>query len=293
MSKKQYNRIFGGLKYRLHEMLSLGESKHQYKKVERENYAKAHNGSLKGWNPTSVPGKIFSVNTYLSYEKSLSTFSKWLTENTMVKNASQIEREHAVTFLKEKDRTCSAYTVSLYMTSISKIYPEFQLSKESVGIRERSLKDISRSRYETRNDKYNAIKYEREIYFATGSGTRRRELEALTPQNIIRDSSGRAISVFIQNGKGGKRREAPILQTHQERITAMVDERLQQDPTGRGKLFGRLSSTLDIHSCRAMYCNLLLEELEQTHSDYEANLQTVSRAMGHNRTRVIKEHYLR
>lgn len=293
MSKKQYNRIFGGLKYRLHEMLSLGESKHQYKKVERENYAKAHNGSLKGWNPTSVPGKIFSVGTYLSYEKSLSTFSKWLSENTTVKNANQIEREHVVTFLKEKDRTCSAYTVSLYMSSISKIYPEFQLSKESVGIRERSLKDISRSRYATRNDKYNAIKYERETYFVTGTGTRRRELEALTPRNIIRDARGMAVAVSIQNGKGGKQREAPILQTHQKRITAMVDERLLQDPTGASKLFGKLSSTLDIHSYRATYCNLLLEELEQTNSNYENNLRTVSQAMGHNRTRVIKEHYLR
>ena len=293
MSKKQYNRIFGGLKYRLHEMLSLGESKHQYKKVERENYAKAHNGSLKGWNPTSVPGKIFSVGTYLSYEKSLSTFSKWLSENTTVKNANQIEREHAIRFLKEKDMVCSAYTVSLYMSSISKIYPEFQLSKESVGIRERSLKDISRSRHETRNDKYNAIKYEREIYFATGTGTRRRELEALTPRNIIRDSSGRAISVLIQNGKGGKQREAPILKSHQERITAIVDERLQQDPSGTRRLFGKLSSTLDVHACRAMYCNLLLEDLEQANSNYEDNLRTVSQAMGHNRTRILKEHYLR
>lgn len=255
MSK--FKRINGGLQHKLGQMAKFGQSKHAAKQVEREKYLHEH-GTLNGYNPTKVDG-IYSIGTMETYRAAAEDFARWLANNTPVKNASQITREHAVRYLKERG-ALSAWTVGRDMAMVNKLY-DYGLTKKELGLKERRRSDIKRSRYDCPNDRYiDRDRYAQQMDFARGCGCRRQSILAVTP-NDVEWRNGRAVGVHLLE-KGGRERTAPILNDYKDRITEIVQDALKRDPTGQSPLFAEYDKYIDNHSFRAEFSAALMHQLE-------------------------------
>lgn len=316
---KFFKRINNGFQHRLGQMAKFGESKHATKQVEREKYKQEH-GNLHGYNPTKVDG-IYSIETMEAYRKSAETFAKWLSENTTIKNASQVTREHACQYLKERGTAFSAWTVGLDMATINKLH-NWNLTRKELGLKDRKQSDIKRSRCDCPNDRYiDRERYAKQIDFARGCGCRRQSILKVTP-NDIEWRNGRAVGVRLVE-KGGRKRTAPILNDYKDRITQIVQNALKTDPMGNSPLFTEYNKYIDNHSFRADYSASLMHQLEAERAegrplfggDFEPerliNLKgtdrsddpkyrdhdrdicaMVSGALGHNRLRIVFDSYM-
>lgn len=255
---KFYKRINNGFQHRLSEMAKFGESKHAAKQVEREKYRHEH-GTLQGYNPTKVDG-IYSVSTMETYRKAAEYFAKWLSENTPVKNASQVTREHACQYLKDRGAATSAWTVGVYMAMINKLYG-FGLTKKELGLKDRKQADIKRSRYDCPNDRYiDHDRYAQQINFARGCGCRRQSVLKVRAKDV-EWRNGRVVGVRLVE-KGGRKRTAPVLNDYKDRITQIVQDSLKADPTGNSMLFTEYDKYIDNHSFRADYSAAMMHQLE-------------------------------
>jgi len=135
------------------------------------------------------------------------------------------------------------------------------------------------------------------VTFCCATGLRRRELTALLTGDVY--GAGDTLVVEVRNGKGGKRRLAPVVPALQESVLCAVATRLPED-----LLFPRIPVRLDIHSYRRAYAQALYREgdtrllppregrLPRGSVDRERALY-VSRALGHERIDVVVRHYLR
>ncbi len=135
------------------------------------------------------------------------------------------------------------------------------------------------------------------VTFCCATGLRRRELAALLTGDVY--GAGDTLVVEVRNGKGGKRRLAPVVPALQESVLCVVAARLPED-----LLFPRIPVRLDIHSYRRAYAQALYREgdtrllppregrLPRGSVDRERALY-VSRALGHERIDVVVRHYLR
>lgn len=316
---KFFKRINGGLQHRLSQMAKFGESKHAAKKVEREKYKQEHDGSLKGYNPTKVDG-IYSIGTMETYRQAADDFAKWLSTNTTIKNASQITREHACRYLRERG-ALSAWTVGRDMSMINKLF-EYNLTRKELGLKDRKKADIKRSRHNCTNDRYiDYDRYARQIDFARACGCRRQMILAVSFRDVELKNN-RVVGIRLTE-KGGRKRTAPILNDYKDRVTEIVRDALKADPTGKSPLFKEYDKYIDNHSFRADYAAALLHQLEYERAnglplfggDFEPerliNLRgadksddpkfrnhdrdivaMVSGALGHNRLRVVFDSYL-
>jgi len=316
---KFFKRINNGFQHRLGQMSKFGQSKHAAKQVEREKYKQEH-GNLNGYNPTKVDG-IYSIGTMETYRSAAETFAKWLSENTSVKNASQVTREMACQYLKERGTTTSAWTVGRDMAMINKLY-NWNLNKKELGLKDRRQADIKRSRYNCPNDRYmERERYAKQIDFARGCGCRRQSILKVIPNNI-EWRNGRAVGVRLVE-KGGRERTAPILNDYKDRITQIVQDALKTDPTGNSPMFTEYDKYIDNHSFRADYSAALMHQLEAERAaglplfggDFEPErlidlkgtdrsddpkyrghdrdiVATVSGALGHCRLRILFDSYM-
>ena len=307
-------RIFGGLQNRLSKQAKFGQSKHEAKQLAKAEYLNTH-GNLDGYNPAKVDG-IFSIGTMETYRQAMIPFAEWLSAYN-VKNANQITPDLASKYLQEREASgLSAWTVSRDLAAINKAMG-YDLSKKELGLSERHKTDISRSRNETENDKRKFSKYQDHIAIAKACGCRRSSITKITPTDCIRNANGTVIGIRVVE-KGGKERIAPILNSHKETVTEIVD-RLSD---GDKPLFSNYDSHIDNHHFRAEYCADLLEQLTQEHNEnkpwFGGDLQpehyihlsrrdaqcgdtyrgyptevvaAVSGAMGHNRLEIIFSHY--
>jgi len=259
---KFFKRINNGFQHRLSQMAKFGQSKHAAKQIEREKYQKEH-GNLKGYNPTKVDG-IYSVGTMETYRSAAEDFARWLSDNTSVKNSSQVTREIASQYLKERGMNTSAWTVGRDMAAINKLY-DFGLNKKELGLKDRRQADIKRSRHDCPNDRYiDRDRYARQIDFARGCGCRRQSILKVRAKDA-EWRNGRVVGVHLLE-KGGRERTAPILNCYKDRITEIVQAALQDDPTGSTPLFTEYDKYIDNHSFRAEYAASLMHQLEAERS---------------------------
>ena len=307
-------RIFGGLQNRLSRLARFGQSKHEGKQAAREAYIKEH-GNLEGYNPARVDG-IFSLSTMKTYRAVMQPFAKWLAAHK-VKNASQITKEHAAAYLREREATgLSAWTVSWEMSAIDKALG-FDLTKQELGLRQRKKSEITRSREETENDRRRFTKFQDQITVAKACGCRRASVTRITPNDCVRNEKGQVVGIRLAE-KGGRERVAPVLNEYKEQVTAIVD-RAQE---AAQPLFTAYDSHIDNHRFRAEYCAALLRQLEQEEAQgkpwfggdlspqnyihlsgrdkhcgdtYRGHptqvVAAVSGAMGHNRLEIMFSHY--
>lgn len=206
---------------------------------------------------------------------------------------------------KLEDEGKSAWTI---YTAINAIAKAFGVSTQELGYKppKRERASVKRSRYANEMDKHFSVENNKNlITFCQCFGLRRRELEALTGDMMKRSKRGR-LCVYVQNGKGGKKRWVPFCGTPKEE-KLVVDLMTQASAT---KVFPYVHSKADIHGYRSVYaCKLYkslarpIETLKSSEKyvcrkdkagvvyDREA-MAIVSRALGHNRISVIANSYL-
>jgi integrase len=310
------NRINRALQHQLSLQNRFGQSKHEAKQAARGAYLKEH-GNLKGYNPSKVDG-IFSINTMESYRQTAREFAIWAADNGC-KNANKITRDMAGRYLQERQAEGkSMWTISKDMAAINKLF-KYDLTKAELGLQSRSLKEVTRSRNATANDKRDFSRYKDQITFAKATGCRRQSIKKVKPEDCICNAQGKVVAVRLTE-KGGKTRTAPVLNKYKNKLTEVVDKH-----SNPGKpLFDTYDSHIDNHAFRSEYATALLQQLEnekavgaelcggdfdphtlvnlrgrdaETDAPYRGHDRDicgmVSGALGHNRLCVIFESYIR
>lgn len=276
-------------------MQRFGESKHQAK-VE---YRQACQSSRIKWNPSQADG-IFSYKTYDAYRQTAVEFTNWVKANySEIRNINAITRDHAKEYLQQRQgEGKSSWTLSKDMSALNKVFST-NLTKQEIGLRERTYHDVTRSREIREHDsKFNPKNYQDQILLAKASGCRRESVLRVKPEDFQRDEQGRVVSVHLKE-KGGRERDATILQNYREQLTKIVDAKKIGQP-----LFDRYTSKIDNHAFRAEYASARYYELIQVKQNagkqirdnyrgYDRDcIQQVSFDIGHNRLSIVIEHYI-
>ena len=309
----------GNLKHdmmeRLDNMRCFGESKHEAKQEARKEYLAEH-GNLEGWNPGSVPGKIFAMNTHDTYKDGAAVFADYAKENGINKYR-QVDSELCKSFLRhEVEIGKSTWTVSVEMSALNKIF-DFGLTKKNCDLPDRQLKDITRSRgglEELKAERKGTLEENQDqITMTRGTGMRRESMTEITPGRFSYGEDGLVNRVFLIE-KGGKERTAPILPQYREAITQIVERAKPEE-----KIFDEYDHHINNHFLRGEYAKELASELSKSKDlnlmgldcSYLVNLKgkdlerksgkaygldlevaaAVSGALGHNRISVLA-HYL-
>ncbi len=236
---------------------------------------------------------IYSLNTFKTYNQQARQFFE------------TVQREHpdvhtlngAKKYIQEYvDRYASAWTQATIKSALTKIYGQLD-----VTVKTRKREDIVRSRFDRERDKhFSEEKNKDQIAFLKATGLRRREAESITG-NSVKYIDGKPFLWVI--GKGGKHREIPITEK-------TVEEKLRSTPKGE-KVFGKISSAIDIHSYRAEYATNLYNSLKRKNIPKEDRyicrkdkaglvldkvaMLEISRRLGHgnNRIDIFANSYLR
>ncbi len=290
--------IFYRLLNSLKEQQSFGKSKYAVKKKAREEAIKngLHGQDIfNAMNDAVFNAGIFSVQTYATYRNEVKRFADWC-KSKGVKNKDFDKTKDMVSdYLSEKiSLGQSAWSIKVARAALRKAYKDNNLAND-IKIPERKLKDITRSRLERPDDKkINLDNYKDLIDFCKSSGLRRREVSAITANDIYKKNN--RLYVHVKNGKGGKTREVPVLKKYQPKIESILEKAKDR---GNERLFTRIPEHLDIHSMRREYAQERFIEIRgrkyKKHTrdkrDREA-VREVSRNLGHNRENVTVSHYL-
>jgi integrase len=276
------------LHQRMQEMSCIGESRHQAKKEYSEIY---------GSNTSNRTVGIHSFKTYDAYKQTSKEFVKYIRQNYKdIKDVNQITKEVAIIYLQNRQRDGkSAYTISKDMAAINKLF-NFYITKKEAGIKERTYKDVKRSREEKVNDtKYNPQNYKYQIIFAKATGCRRQSVLKVKPEDFIYDKNGLPQKVYLKE-KGGRKRLATIIKEYQSELKLFLGKKVNDEP-----IFDKYTKKIDNHAFRAEYAKNRYKELvSQKGKDnmdfrgYDKEcLEKLTQDMGHNRIDIVVYHYLR
>lgn len=262
---------------------SIGTSRHEGKKIARENYFNQH-GGLKGYyNQTEF---IHSISTMQNYRDVGRSFAKWAVQHG-IKSIHKVTPAHCTQYLQMRQDSCSPFTVSKEMAGLNKIF-DFGLNKKDCGLRERKLSDIKRSRLQVKGDSRNYSRFQEQIDFCLGTGLRRHELAKVTA-NDVHIQNGKALNVFVKQGKGGKSRWVNILPAYREIIGKII---LKSESRDKPLFPVLIDKNYDIHAVRSQFAVATYNLLKSKgYSEYECKIKT-SRQLGHSRTSILS-HYLR
>jgi len=278
------------LDYQLHQRMELlnciGESRHICKKEYKE---------MMGKNPSNRTMGIHSYSSYDAIKQTSIEFVRHLRkEYKDIKDVSQIKKEHVVEYLKfRQEDGKSAATISKDMASLNKLF-NLHITKKECGIKNRSYKDITRSRGPKAHDKkYNPNNYKEQITLAKACGYRRESVLVITPERFIW-KDGLPYKVHLIE-KGGKERDATILKGDREKVKEILNGKQKGKP-----MFSKYTSKIDNHAFRREYAKNRYKELvkEQGYEnkDYRGFdsklLRKVSNDLGHNRLNVTIYNYL-
>ncbi len=188
----------------------------------------------------------------------------------------------------------SSHTISKDMAALNKLY-NFHITKKDAGIKERSYKDIKRSREPKEHDKkYSPDNYRDQIIFAKATGCRRQSVLVAESERVIW-KDGLPVEVFLIE-KGGKERHATILKEYQNDIKKIVRNREAGKP-----LFDKYTKKIDNHAFRREYAKNRYDELvrekgfdAKDYRGYDSSvLKELSKDLGHNRIDVVIYNYLK
>lgn len=256
----------------------------------------------------SDPEKIYSFQTFEDYMRISNRFARWAQEqHGKVRDLDDL-RPYAAAWLQERAQTLQASTVKQDRAALAKL---FSCTCQEIlpDLPRRERQDFIKNRGDNWRGHYNKENHPEITMLAEGAGTRRHEMQRLTPDQVVRRDDGR---VWIQNvrGKGGKIRDIPVRQDYGDKILTLADE---ARATGRDRLLSdtRIPDRAPIHDDRGREyaVNLYLEyarpieelrhneiyygrkDLAGCRWDKEA-LMIVSEALGHSRLNVVAN-YLR
>ncbi len=295
---------------RFDELKAIGVPRHEEKRTVRAD-AEAKGITLP---PLAVStGRIHADKTLETYKAAALRYAHWARDTHGICRLADLdaaaERLVALYLEMRRDVGDSAYTLTTTRAALRMFYrPAYPQEEREARVRalgatvalpRRRRAAITRSRHAVAMDDAIALgRYVAIIQFCCATGVRRRELEALVVGDIQADLDG-ALVVDVRNGKGGKRRQAPVLPALEECVVRVVADRPPDE-----RLVGRVPARLDIQAYRRLYAQGLYCEggrrvlppgegrLPRGVIDRERALY-VSRALGHERIDITVRHYLR
>lgn len=257
---------------------------------------------------------IYSWGTYRTYLQQCCQFARWCKAAAKEDGSRQPRsledcRQYVIQYIEHlQQNEYSAYTQKLVLSALCKLYSEYPAEghpfdlQEMPGARHRA--DITRSRETVIRDAHFSEENNRDIVtFCKCTGLRRAELQQI--RGVDLDVNTNTLMVY-RGTKGGRIRMVPVTGSPEELETV----RHLATAAGNDKIFEHISSAMDVHHYRSVYCQRVYDQynrpLEQIPPadryycrndkkdvvyDKKAMLQA-SRALGHNRISVIAGHYL-
>ena len=269
----------GSLKYQITQSLikqkRFGESKYEAKRA----------GNVKFGQP--VDG-IFSYKTMKVYLDEAVRFVNWIRENYKEVKTLEEAKKYVREYLElGKRKNYSAWTLKLQRSALRKAFRDPELAKE-IELPIRKKTDIVRSRRNAIRDKHFSKSRNKDLIdFARATGLRRSELSKVRVQDVFKMDEKLYVAI---KGKGGRYREAPILEKYTERVQEIINKKDNNE-----KVFKKIHSCMDIHGYRREYAQELYKELTgKDYSEYKDKeaVMRVSEALGHSRIDVVTRHYL-
>ncbi len=279
---------------RLDERMAIGESRREAKQQQRATGEHI-------W--TFSTGKIHSYKTRTTYQEHILRFVNWSRETAQVKTLAQLDMQAnalASRYLQmELDAHKSPYTLQVERSALRLFFDDRSLAS-AIVLPRRTRVSITRSRGPVAHDRhFQPANWQPLINFERACGLRRSELTRLIVADISFNVQHKLI-VHVQNGKGGKERDAPVLFGQEQDILNVIEGRKPEE-----RVFDHIPRHMDVHSYRREYAQSLYlfhapgRELPSLtgrlqRRDYDlAAVQRVSWALGHNRLDVVLRHYLR
>lgn len=264
--------LFHQLLTSLRNQQRFGESKHQAKRIA---IAQAHVEGKSGFGV--APRGVFSVQTFAGYRQTCREFARWCKENGNPRTLDEA-RPYVALYLQHRiDGNKSAWTIQKDRAALRKVYQDPYLASE-IELPRRRLTNIRRSRLPAKMDQqFNKELHKDLIDFTTATGLRRHELAAITPADIF--WRGTTLVARVKQGKGGKYREATVIKGMEDRVLEIIRDKAIDEP-----IFDIIPKAMDVHNYRATYANIRLCQDEE---------KQVTQDLGHNRTEVLRGHYVR
>ncbi|MCH4891400.1 hypothetical protein EZV73_27770 [Acidaminobacter sp. JC074] len=281
MSKMDYQ-----MHLRMEQMKCIGESRHNSKKEYMEMMGNHYSNRTMG------------IHSHLSYDAIKQTSIEFIghlrKEYKDIKDISQIKKEHVEDYLKfRQDDGKAAATISKDMAALNKLF-NLHITKKECGIKNRSFKDITRSRGPKAHDsKYNPNNYEEQITLAKACGYRRESVLVITPERFLWEN-GLPYKVYLIE-KGGKERDATIIKDYRESVKEILKDKPEGDP-----MFKKYTSKIDNNAFRREYAQNRYRELvnekgfeDKSYRGFDPELlRKLSNDLGHNRLDVTIYNYL-
>ena len=302
MARKKNKSMRWQVEHELLAKLCIGQKKHEAKEKEKERIKGEHlvKGQKKK-NKIKLDG-IYSWSTYNSYKKHSIAFAEWVKKKFGCKTLESA-KSHVQDYLNYRmSLNLSAWTIKLDANAIAKLYG---VEAEELGIHtpDRRRKDIKRSRFDCKHDNHISKEKNKDLIgFCKGTGLRRHELAAVTPEDIKYEED--RLIVHVKQGKGGKQRVVQVLGEYYSYAEKYIG--LPKSET----IFKKIPKNLDIHGYRAefacaWYKKLArpLENLTRKQKYYckgdmkgivydKRAMIMVSKMLGHERINVIASNYL-
>ena len=275
--------------------------------------------------------QIYSVNSYKTYLKQCKQYARWLKEEKGINKIDDINKteQYAIEYIQKRlDDGKSIYTVKMERSALGMLYGK----QIDIKLPSRTPDQITRSRKETKNDRYITRdgKYKDVFTISIATGSRRKDISKLCVNNF-REVDGK-LYVFFEKSKGGRDRLTPVLEKYEKDVRDIIE---QAKVDGKTRLFNHIPKEIDIHGLRREYCQNLYDEIKdnkelrdeilknyperrelKTQKDKDGNTVTkeiksdvykdrngnvwkrddiyvLSQALGHNRLDVSITHYLK
>ena len=184
------------------QKLAIGESRHKAK-IESED---------------GKSEKIHLWSTYNDDVKHCTAFGEWVKKTYGEKKIEKM-KDHVADYLNYRiEKGLSAWTIKLDASALGKLYccsyVEF-----GINLPEKKRDNIKRSRGEIKD--FSEKKHSEIVTFIKGTGCRKHEVAAVRKKDIYK--VGKNVFVHVEQGKGGKSREVPVIREYAEMVLKIAD----------------------------------------------------------------------
>jgi integrase len=227
---------------------------------------------------------------------------QWARSTHQVISLAELDRcanELATEYLQQQlAENKSPYTLQAKRAALRLFFANRALAA-TVCFPRRERTKITRSRGPKQHDRhFQPENWPTLLHFLSATGLRRQELHDLHVRDIV-ECDGRVL-VHVANGKGGRRRDVPVLSGCEGDVLSMRGER---DPDEVA--FARIPKHMDVHSYRREFAQALYlyhapgrglppATGRLKPADYDRGAaQQVTEALGHNRIDVVLRHFIR
>lgn len=202
--------------------------------------------------------QIYSVNSYKTYLKQCKQYAKWLKQEKGINKIDDINKteQYAKEYIQKRlDDGKSIYTVKMERSALGMLYGK----QIDIKLPSRTPDQITRSRKETKNDRYISRdgKYKDVFTIAIATGSRRKDISKLCVNNF-REVDGK-LYVFFEKSKGGRDRLTPVLEKYEKDVRDIIEQAKNE---GKTRLFNHIPKEIDIHGLRREYCQGLYDEIK-------------------------------